>query len=410
MPETAPKQTLREINVDSDAVRNWVERKEVTDGACVKKIDATPTTTWRRGWYRNPSSGRSRNFGLNTRNPHEHATVIVKGGCFFVDEKCKEFCDEHSVALDELYGGLSLAAAQKEYAIAARIQKVFRQFTGRSANCPQPIDVTPVAGIVNKSDEAVSLEEFFTDEQRRENGKTNFTIRNFVDMASKLGIDALYPMSDAANEEVKKDPYRWLFRQCLKKKRQGVYRYLIQGPNTRLRDLMMLDLAERRRRFIEANGARDVSDAAERFSAKLGEFYGVLHKSNISYHGGRSEHCTLVDTTIAGVVMDIGGLSEDAAVSPHSEAYAVQIIKTTNLIAYVCQNILKADAEVTERALAVFWERYKSFYVSPFIESFSQKKQRSLRPDAIRTQYFDAVANEWMRLAPDLQYLYDSGA
>lgn len=61
--------------------RNWEEAK---DGKiCLQNIEITPTPTWMNGWYKNPSSGRSINYGLNVENSQEHSTVIVKGGCFF---------------------------------------------------------------------------------------------------------------------------------------------------------------------------------------------------------------------------------------------------------------------------------------------------------------------------------------
>ena len=185
----------------------------------------------------------------------------------------------------------------------------------KKANCPEPIDVKAVTSVFTQNNEIVGLTDFFRNELEKEEGKTKFTASNFVHAAVKLGIDPFYPMSEEADKSVRDDAFRWLFGQCLEKSKQSVYRYKIDGPNTRLLDLMTLSLPDRRKHFIEANNKDDVRDAVERFASRLGEFYGVLHRSDISYHGHSSEHCTLVDVTICGVIMDIGGLTQDTSVS-----------------------------------------------------------------------------------------------
>ena len=335
-------------------------------------------------------------------------TVVVKGGCFFVDEKTKEFFGKNSISLDELYGGISFDAAKKEYGIAALIQENFQSLLHKKANCPEPMDVKAVTSILTENSEIVGLTDFFRNELEKEEGKTKFTANNFVHAAIKLGIDSFYPMSEEADKSIKDDAFGWLFRQCLEKEKQGVYRYKIEGPNTRLLDLMTLDLADRQKHFIEANNATDVRDAVEQFASRLGEFYGVLHKNNIGYHGRSSEHCTLVDITISGVIMDIGGLTQDASVSKQSESYLAQIIKTTNLISYTCENILKLDKTVSENALNVFREKYKNLYTDETAEYFLKTRNND-DPDKIRTQYYNASAGDWITLAPDLKELSSSG-
>lgn len=329
----------------------------------------------------------------------------MKGGCFYVDEKCKEFFERNSLSLDELYGGISFDAARKEYDIAGLIQESFRSLLHKKANCPEPIDVQAVTDILNERNEVVDLGDFFVSELRKESGETKFTMNNFAKVAAKLGIDMFYPMGEEADENIRKNPFRWLFGECLEKNKQGVYRYKIDGPNTRLLDLMTLGLADRQKYFIEANNATVIRDAVERFSSKLGEFYGVLHKSNISYHSGSSEHCTLVDITISGVIMDIGGLSQDNSLGGQSESYLAQIFKTTNLIAYLCTNIFKVDRTILQSALNIFWDKYKSLYADENIEYFSRPENIPDEPDKIRTQYFNALAGNWTTLAPDLKDL-----
>ena len=159
--------------------------------------------------------------------------------------------------------------------------------------------------------------------------------------------------------------------------------------------------------FIKANDADGIRDAVEKFSAKLGEFYGILHRNNIGYHSESSEHCTLVDITIAGNVMDIGGLSQDNSVDSHSEAYFAQNIKTTNLLSYLCTHILRVDETTLKSALDVFWEKYKNLYVDENIEYFSSKTYGE--PQKIRTQYFDTTTGEWVKIASDLQDIAFAG-
>lgn len=392
--------------LDLANIKNW---EEIDGKVCLKRIDATPTPLWHTGWYRNPTSGRSNNYGINTENPQEHATVIAKGGCFFVDEKTKEFFGKNSVSLDELYGGISFDVATKEHNIATLIQESFQSLLHKKANCPEPIDVKTITSVLTENNQTTGLMEFFLRELEKEEGKAKFTASNFVHTAMKLGIDPFYPMSEEADKSVKDDAFRWLFGQCLEKSKQSVYRYKIEGPNTRLLDLMTLPLADRQKHFIEANNATNVRDAVGKFASRLGEFYGVLHKSNISYHGKSSEHCTLVDITISGVVMDIGGLTQDASVSKQSESYLAQVIKTTNLIAYVCENILKQDRAVSEDALNIFREKYKSLYTDKTIEYFSRTRHNDGGPDKIRTQYYDALAGDWIALASDLKELSSNG-
>ncbi len=391
-------------NPNIEDIKDW---EEIDGKVCLKRIDVVSTPLWHAGWYKNPTSGRSNNYGVNTENPQEHATVVVKGGCFFVDEKTKEFFGKNSVSLNELYGGISFDAAKKEYDIAALIQENFRSLLHKKANCPEPVDVKVVTSVLTENGEIVELTDFFRDESRKEEGKAKFTSSNFVHTAVKLGIDPFYPMSGEADKSVKDDAFGWLFGQCLEKSKQSVYRYKIDGPNTRLLDLMTLPLADRQKYFIEANNATDIHDAVEKFASKLGEFYGVLHKSNIGYHSGSSEHCTLVDITISGVIMDIGGLTQNASVSKQSESYLAQIIKTTNLISYVCENILKLDKTVSERALSVFREKYKNLCTDETAEYFLKTRNND-NPEKIRTQYYSALAGDWIILAPDLKELSSS--
>lgn len=398
-------QTKREIGTpadfNSEDIKNW---EEENGEICIKKIEAIPTPLWHDGWYRNPTSGRSNNYGINTENPGEHSTVVVKGGCFFVDEKCKEFFKNNSVSLEELYGGISFDAAKREYDIATLIQGRFKELLGKKANCPEPIDVKVITNILTERHAVVALADFFLSEIEKEEGKVNFITTNFVHYATKLGIDVFYPTREGVEQSIKDDAFGWLFRQCLEKEKQGVYRYKIEGPNTRLLDLMTLDLPDRRKYFMEANNATNIRGAVEKFSAKLGEFYGVLHKSNISYHAGRSEHCTLVDTTISGVIMDIGGLSQNNSVDPRNEAYAAQLIKTTNLLTYLCANILKLNETISRHTLRSFLKKYKSFYADRNLE-YSFKRTNAHEPDNIRTHYFDVLASDWVTLAPDLKGL-----
>lgn len=404
-PELAPQEdSSPETKTDTpklEDIKNWEER----DGEiCIKKIEAVPTPLWHDGWYRNPTSGRSNNYGVNTGNPEKHFTVVTKGGCFFVDEKRREFFKENSISLNELYGGISFDAAKKEHGIAALIQERFKALLDKKANCPEPIDVNVITNVLNEKNEVVELADFFVGEIEKEEGKTKFTAANFVHLATKLGIDVFYPTRDGVDQSIKDDAFGWLFRQCLEKEKQAVYRYKIEGPNTRLLDLMALGLPDRRKYFTEANNATTIREATEKFASKLGEFYGVLHKSNIGYHSGSSEHCTLVDITIAGVIMDIGGLSQNNSVNPRSEAYLAQLIKTANLIAYLCKNILKLNEAISERVTRIFWKKYKEFYADGTLEYFL-KLTNAHEPDKIRTQYFDVSANDWITLAPDLKDL-----
>ena len=286
----------------------------------------------------------------------------MKGGCFFIEEKRKQFFKDNPVSLDELYGGISFEAAKREYDVAALIQENFQALLDKKANCPEPVDIKMITSILNERNEVVELADYFVDEVKREKGKTNFTTTNFVNVATRLGIDVFYPTREEAAQSVKDNAFGWLFRQCLEKEKQGVYRYKVEGPNTRLLDLMTLGLPDRRKYFMEANGTTSIRNAVEKFSSKLGEFYGVLHKSNISYHSGRSEHCTLVDITASGIIMDIGGLSQNNSADSRSDAYAAQIIKTTNLILYLCKNILGLNQAISAKALRLFSRKYQNLY------------------------------------------------
>ena len=138
----------------------------------------------------------------------------------------------------------------------------------------------------------------------------------------------------------------------------------------------------------------------EKFSSKLGEFYGVLRKYGISYHGRSSEHCSLVDITIAGIVMDIGGLTQNRSANEFSESYIVQAIRTANVIAYVGVNVLKLEESVVASAVSTFWKNYNSIYVDENTRFFSENPHR--KPDNIRTRYVDSLASDWVQLAPDL--------
>lgn len=372
---------------------------------CVKNIEATLVPLWRDEWYRNPSSGRSNNYGIETGNPATHRTLILKGGCYFPNEKCKKFIDDHNSPLPEVYGGLSLDVAKKEYAIAKLIQERFKSQLQKNANCPMPIDIHEVSGIMKKKNSVVTLHDFFVNQIEKE-GKAKFTKMNFLTTALKLGIDISYPMSEHADEIAKKNPFCWMVSQCLEKSRQSIYRYMIDGANTRVLDLMTLNLTDRQKFFIEANTAANIREAIEKFSFKLGEFYGLLHQSDISYHGGKSEHCTLIDTTISGTIMDIGGLSQDNSVEKNSDAYFAQIFKTTNLVAYVSKHIMKVDDVVMQSALKTFWENYKKFYTDGNIDFLSSATERI---NLIRTRYLDAFAGDWITLAPDLKDLSYAG-
>ena len=386
--------------IDLDSIKNWEERG---GKIYIKKIEAVPTPLWHDGWYRNPTSGRSNNFGMKSENG-ELPTIIAKGGCFFTNEKCKEFFEKHSIKPSELYGGITLDAAKKEHDIAALVQERFHALLNKKANCPEPIDVTTVTGVLNERNEAVDLVDFFIDEANKEEGKTGFTTTNFIQYAMNAGIDVRYPSSQHADQRAKDDPYRWLFGQCLEKEKQGVYRYKIEGANTRLLDLMTLDLPDRRKHFMQTNDATSIREAAEKFASKLGEFYGVLHKSNIGYHGGVSEHCSLVDITISGTIMDIGGLSRNNSLDDSSLAYLAQFVRAANVIAYLCQNILKLNEAISERALRVFWKTYKKLYVDAELENFFKLKGVH-RPAKIWPQYIDSLAGDWIKLAPDLKDL-----
>ncbi len=420
---------IKNENFNLNSVKNWEEREDGT--VCIKKIEVSPTASWREGWYKNPTSGRSYNYGINTENPQEHSTVIVKGGSFFVDKKIKDFFLETSTNLDELYGGMTFKSAKKEYDVAVLIQEKFKSLLNKKANCPEPLDVKPISHILDEKNKTVELLDFFKNELKKE-GDIKFTFMNFLRTAAASGIDISYPLNKEAGAEVKKDPSGWLIKECLEKNQQGVYRYKIEGPNTRLLDLMTLNLADRQEYFIKANNATNTPDAVDKFAAKLGEFYGVLQKNGISYHSGHSEHCTLVDTTISGMVMDIGGLSteedavkkkdpkhdlyellgmskkSDGASMDQSEAYTAQIIRTTNLLSYLCKNILKTDPITLMAAHDVFWRKYKNLYSDKNIEYFSNQKN-IYEPEKIRTEYFNSLTGDWIKLAPDIKRLSHKG-
>ncbi len=421
--------------LDLEQIKNWEEK----DGmAYITEIKAKPTLLWNDGWYKNPSSGRSYNYGINTHNPQEHSTVIVKGGSFFVDKKMKNFFLKNNINLNELYGGISFEMAQKEYNIACLIQDQFKLLLNKKANCPEPIDVKTTPYILHKKNNVLELFDFFQIAIQKEDGrlgKLGFTNINLLQSALALGIDIYYPMSEEASEDIKRKPFSWVYKQYLEKSQQSVYRYRVEGPNTRILDLMIMDFSARKWYFMKANNANNINDALYKFSSKLGEFYGVLHKSSIGYHAGYSEHCTLIDTTISGVVMDIGGLfktehSDETRikqsiskllaeftgkpVAPESskpssgirEAYLVQILKTTNLISYVCKNIFKTENGVIKNALRVFWDSYKSVYLDEQIEYISQIKEELFFPEKIRTRYLDHINVGQISLASDLKHLF----
>lgn len=383
----------------------WEEQSN--GNICIKKVDTTFTSLWCNGWYKNPSSGRSHNYGISTEKRNKHQTVIVKGGSFFVDEKFKEAFIENELSLSELYGGISFEMAQREMQVAMLIQEKFKCLLGKKANCPQPLGIKVIENITHENGEMMTILNYFKSIFRMESAKKSFTAANFLKIAQKLSIDLYYPMSETADESDKKDPFGWIFTQCLEKTKQSVYSYMIDGPNTRLLDLMTQNLPERRRYFIEANNALNITSAVEAFSSKLGEFYGLLHKSNIGYHGGSSEHCTLIDITVAGTVMDIGGLSEDTRIEEnlgrYAEEYAVEMWKATNLITYLCNNILKISNDILKCALNAFWNKYKSLYSDQNVEYCSKEENMDLIPWPIRTRYFDNISGGWIQIASDLQ-------
>ena len=380
-----------------EEIQNW----ELVDGeVCAKQVDAIPTPLWHEGWYRNPTSGRSNNYGVHTDDPKRHTTVVVKGGRFFPDEATKQFFKQNSLTLGDLYGGLSLEDAKKEYDIAALVQECFQSLLHKKAPCPNPIDLHTITRVRNGANEVVSLVDYFSHEAVHDKATTSFTIDNFLQMAKKIGVDLYYPMSEAADENARANPFVWVFQQCLEHSGQSIYRYSIEGPNTRILDLMTLELDDRRRNFVVANDALDVQDAMEKFSSKLGEFYGVLRKYSISYHGRSSEHCSLVDITIAGIVMDIGGLTQNRSANEFSESYIVQAIRTANVIAYVGLNVLKLEESVVASAVSTFWKNYNSIYVDENTRFFPENPHR--KPDNIRTRYVDSLASDWVQLAPDL--------
>ena len=412
-------------------IKNWEERE--SGKICIKQNESVLTPLWCDGWYKNPSSGRSHNYGFVTNNPDEHFTLIVKGGSFFLNEKCKDFFLENNVSLYELHGGISFEMAKKEHDIASLIQEKFKLSLNKKANCPEPIDVNIISTILDEKNTEVELIDFFLNSEKEKSGEVKFRNINFLKTATNLGIDIHYPMSEDAGEEIKKNPFHWVFSQCLEKAQQSVYRYKIDGPNTRILDLMTLDFSERQMRFIEANNAVGIEDAINKFCSKLGEFYGVLHKNEIGYHSKSSEHCTLVDITIAGVVMDIGGLSlnepeesnfdshfaeffksigsdihvlpQDVSGEHMSETYMAQVFKTTNLISYLCKNVFKTDEIVLKNAFKYFFEKYKNIYSDGNIEYFSENIEISDTPQKIRTKYLDHTSGKWMSLAPDLKHL-----
>ncbi len=383
--------------------RNWQEIKDKKN--CLQKIEATLTPSWSTGWYKNPSSGRSINYGVTTENPQEHSTVVIKGGCFFIDQKIKKTLSDNSIFMGELYGNISFETAKKEYEIASLIQKRFESLLHKKANCPQPLEYKEVTHVLCKN-KSMALADFFKLHLiGEEQSKISFTMGNFVKTAGALGIDIMYPMSEVADNETRKNPYSWLISQCLEKAKPAVYRYKIDGPNTRLRDLMTLEFSERQKYFIEANTGTGISDALEKFASKLAEFYALLHKVGIGYHAGYSEHCTLIDTTISGVVMDIGGLSEEYPVQHDREGFIVQVINTANLLAYLCKNIFKTDANVYEKVMNVFWEKYQSIYWDGNLKYFAENRDMHNVPRKIRTRYVDSHTGNRITLAHDLRDL-----
>ena len=431
---------IKSETVNIEDIRNY---EQVENGVSIKKIEAVHTPLWHTGWYKNPTSGRSYNYGLNTENPQDHSTVIIKGGAFFLEEKFVEFASKNSFFMSELYGGITMDAAKKEYEIAKLIQEKFKDLLNKNANCPKPITAMPIVDVKDENKHLELIDFFEKNAKKQGSYKENFIRSNFIKTAMKLGIDVYYPANKDAPEEIQKSPFHWVFSQVLEKAQQGIYKYEIEGPNTRLLDLMTLGLNDRKKYFIEANRASNLEDALKNFSGKLGEFYGFLHKSQIGYHSGFSEHCTLADITISGVIMDIGGLSEDkiknelelkmeeifknlkdnfsiknkditdtklpkstttsdGMVTP--EEYIVQIIKITNLIAYLGKNVFRVDDHVLENTKNMFWEKYKSLYSDKNIEHFSTEKGQ-YEPNEIRTRYIDHTTGGWIKLSEDLEDL-----
>lgn len=396
---------MMQTEINPNDYRIW--QKIDKDEAGIKKIKYLNTATWCDGWYKNPSSGRSSNFGVKTE-AHDHFTVITKGGCFFTEEKCKVSLAKNSIFPEEIYGGISFEAAQREYDIALLIQERFNSLLGKKANCPQPIETRAIMYVLDK-DRNENLVDFFV--RKMGSGKSSareFTRNNFINSAAKSKIDIFYPMSDGVSKEIKDDPFRWLIGQYFEKNKQGVYQYKIDGPNTRIMDLMTLNLSDRRKYFIEANNAKNMHVALEKFTSNLGEFYALLHKVGIGYHGGSSEHCTLIDTTIAGVIMDIGGLSEHSP-EKHNldhEEYMVQVMNTTNLLSYVCKYVLCVDESLSNKAWDTFLERYKNICWTGNLQFVSENKNSFFQAKKIRTQYVDSTTGNLIMLASDLKDLY----
>ncbi len=435
-------QTISGIH-NLNEIKNWEENKNKE--VSVRKIDATHTQTWLEGWYRNSTSGRSLNYGINASNPTKHKTVILKGGSFFSDYNFRTALSDKGLSIPELFGGNSYKDTKKEYDIATLIQKLFKIQLGKTANCPQPLDIKIISGILDRDGNIIKLTDFFSNMITAEKKRNSyFTIDNFIQSAMNLDIDLGYPMSNEANEEVKRDPYRWIVKQYLDKTRESIYKYQIDGPNTRLLDLMTLPLVNRIDYFTKANGAVDIIDALNKFTVKLGEFYGLLHRNLFSYQKGSIEHCPLADITITGIVMDIGGISQNQsdtknrgssdrqqmmkalnetlgrlgvenenttkdaynAIDHHqNEAYVTQFLIITNLIAYICKHIFVVDDKITKKILEKFRTTYQLICTDINIDNFPHYDPTTRSPKRIRTKYIDYSTGDWIRLAQDLQYV-----
>lgn len=398
---TSPLISNEKFFEELNHLRNWEEVGN--NGISLKQLEYVVTSTWEDGWYKNASSGRSHNHGISTDSPQRHRTLIVKGGDFFIDIKRRKSLFDNNFSVYEIFGGITQKMAENEYRTALLIQEKFKSELGKKANCPQPMDIKTIVSVICDNHTTVDLVDFFLKVMRDEHSeKLKFTAVNIMRTAIKLGIDVDYPTSTEASNKIRNNPWHWVISQCLEKTHQSVYQYIIDGPNTRILDLMTLPLHDRQKYFVEANDAIDLNDAVNKFTAKLVEFYGVLHKNLIGYQSGFTEHCTLMDITITGVVMDIGGMSEDKSNNYKNEAYLSQMIRITDLIIYVCKNVFNTSEDILNNALKSFWDKYKTIYSDENTKHFSEESSDFIIPKGIRTSYVDSTTGNLISLAPDL--------
>lgn len=346
--DNEPRSQMRdiEINIMTENYAKLVDvdpQFKLEDCSFITPRKTHRITSKHSGWKKDPSSGRSFYFPLETKG----ISLVSKGADLFEGDKFRRHSKEHLAS--PMIGSETLKNLSKEYDAASIVQEYSLMIQGRLTFAPRPLQLNQLTHLLNESGELVSFEDYLHDAKKNEG--VRFGI---MDEFMRLGID---PMSVVKG--YKHDPWTAAINKFLEATGpHGTYMYSISGINTRLIDASKFkNKKEFKKRIFSQYDTDNSVEVCSDFMKRLGEYRGITQGVGMTY--SHDSDCLLVDTTLGGVSVDIG----DLVLNSSQESYLTPFFKMKQTCNFFYKIFFPEVKDNDPKFLKMFEESFVSEYI-----------------------------------------------